>query len=450
MDQRKNFKNGGTGESDYNGGGMEQMWTLYVYELKKIVCRKMVWVTAGIMLLLCVLMRFVNLINIEYSYIKDGKEESVTISGYEWMEIEKKFARALSGRKIDDTLLQEMQDFYKEKNEGKESGNEMAIKSDLETGAQISVTAGDTENEALKKEELLDKQRYMPILSYVQWVMEDYERAYTTDAKALYAEREHLVAESRADQMLTEEELDYWKEQDTRLKIPFTYTYMDGWKNLWDGANVINCMLLLLLSISLSGVFSVEHLRRMDAMILCSQYGKSKLYFAKILAGITFGAAAALLLFGTAAVSSVAVSGADGLGGALQTAFPLTSRRMCMGQLILLLFFLVLLISALYSIAIMFLSEWLKKSVGVMAVPVGIMIFTLFVDIPYRFKTISQIYDLLPTNLLMRQELWNDRLFSVMGKYLTNFQMAPVVYILLSILLFGMGKRIYQKYQVGA
>ena len=185
-------------------------------------------------------------------------------------------------------------------------------------------------------------------------------------------------------------------------------------------------------------------------MILCSQYGKSKLYFAKILAGITFGAAAALLLFGTAAVSSVAVSGADGLGGALQTAFPLTSRRMCMGQLILLLFFLVLLISALYSIAIMFLSEWLKKSVGVMAVPVGIMIFTLFVDIPYRFKTISQIYDLLPTNLLMRQELWNDRLFSVMGKYLTNFQMAPVVYILLSVLLFGMGKRIYQKYQVGA
>ncbi len=425
------------------------MRTLYMYELKKIVCRKMVWVAAGIMLLLCVLMRFVNLIDIEYSYIKDGKEESVTISGYEWMEIEKKFARALSGRKIDDTLLKEMQDFYKGKNEGKEGREEMAIKSDLETGAQISVISGGTENEALKKEELLDIRRYMPILSYVQWVMEDDERTYTTDAEGLYAEREHLVAESRADQMLTGKELDHWKEQDARLKVPFTYTYMDGWKNLWDGANVINCMLLLLLSISLSGVFSVEHLRRTDAMILCSQYGKSKLYFAKILAGITFGVAAALLLYGAATVSSVALSGADGLDGALQISFPLSSRRMCMGQLILLLFFLVLVISALYSIAIMFLSEWLKKSVGVMAVPVGIMIFTLFVDIPYRFKTVSQIYDLLPTNLLMRQELWNDRLFSVMGKYLTNFQMAPVVYILVSILLFGMGKRIYQKYQVG-
>lgn len=44
---------------------------------------------------------------------------------------------------------------------------------------------------------------------------------------------------------------------------------------------------------------------------------------------------------------------------------------------------------------------------------------------------------------------WVLLLFSVMGKYLTNFQMAPVVYILVSILLFGMGKRIYQKYQVG-
>lgn len=449
MDQSKNFWNGAEEECAHSSGGMEQMWTLYVFELKKIVCRKMVWGAAGIMVLLCVLMGFADLVNTEYSYSKDGKEESVTISGYEQMEIEKRFARALSGRKIDDTLLKEMQDFYKEKNEGKESGNEMAIKSDLETGAQSSIIVGGTGNEDLK-EEALDIQRYMPILFYVQWIMQDFERTYTTDAESLYTARERLVAENRADQMLTEKEQDHWKAQDARLNVPFTYTYMDGWKNLWDQANVINCMLLLLLSISLSGVFSMEHLRRTDAMILCSQYGKSKLYIAKILAGITFGAATALLLFGAAAVSDVAVSGADGLDGALQVSFPLSSRRMSMGQLILLLIFLVLVISALYSIAIMFLSEWMKKSVGVMAVPVGIMIFTLFVDIPYRFKTVSQIYDLLPTNLLMRQELWNDRLFSVMGKYLTNFQMAPVVYILFFILLFGMGKRIYQKYQVGA
>lgn len=73
----------------------------------------------------------------------------------------------------------------------------------------------------------------------------------------------------------------------------------------------------------------------------------------------------------------------------------------------------------------------------------------MFVDVPYRFKTLSQIYDLLPTNLLMRQELWDDRLFSVLGNHMTNFQIAPAVYMLLSILLFAMGKRMYQKYQVG-
>ncbi len=85
-----------------------------------------------------------------------------------------------------------------------------------------------------------------------------------------------------------------------------------------------------------------------------------------------------------------------------------------------------------------------------MAIPVGIMFLTMLVDIPYQFRTLSQIYDLLPTNLLVTWAFWDDRLVSIFGKYLTNFQIAPIIYLMFTVLLFLVGKRRYQKYQIGA
>ena len=60
--------------------------------------------------------------------------------------------------------------------------------------------------------------------------------------------------------------------------IWFIYEYTDGWSNVWEYAYTINYMLLLLLAISLSNVFSIEYYRKTDAIILCSQYGKKQLF----------------------------------------------------------------------------------------------------------------------------------------------------------------------------
>lgn len=179
-----------------------------------------------------------------------------------------------------------------------------------------------------------------------------------------------------------------------------------------------------MLAICLSGVFSVEHLQKTDAVILCSRYGKRHLYLAKILVGITFGAVTAILLFETAAVFSIFIYGADGFGAALQLAFPLSLWKISVGGSVLLLLFLLLVISVLYSIGIMVLSEIMKNSAAVIAFPVGLMILTMLVDAPYQFRIPSQIYDLLPTNLLIRRELWDDRLVSVCGRFFTNVQIA--------------------------
>ncbi len=457
-----------------NGSKTRQIKTLYVYELRKIVCRKIVWITGGIMLLLCVSLSFVDLISTSSDF-GEGNEE-IVVSGYELMKIRRECARALSGRKIDDSLLQEMQDFSRGEGMKRESQDvdpatgivvsvepgetdaERGAGAEEETDAKEETDAegdGDAKEEAdvkTESEDIWDRlwaaQKYTPIRIYVYRIM-GYGDGKTMDAAGLYSEREKLIAQNREDQMLKQEEMEYWKKNDAGLELPFTYEYAEGWGELWNQSYVVNCMLLLLLLVSLSNVFSMEHQQKTDAVILCTRHGKRELYIAKVLAGITFGAAAALLLSGITLLSDLAVYGADGFGGALQIEFPLSSWRMSVGESVLVLVIMLLAISAMYSIVILFLSEWLKKGVSVMAILVGIMTFTLFIDIPFQLRTLSQVYDLLPTNLLMPWGLWDDRLFSVFGGYLTQFEAAPVMYALLSAVLLFLGRRIWQKQQVG-
>ena len=133
--------------------------------------------------------------------------------------------------------------------------------------------------------------------------------------------RKKQISDNRADQMLNEDEYNYWENKESQISEPFTYEYADGWSNLWEYAYTINYMLFLLLAISLSNVFSVEYYRKTDAIILCSKYGKKQLYFSKILAGITFSVVSTALLFMATLLSSILVYGTNGFHAALQLVF---------------------------------------------------------------------------------------------------------------------------------
>lgn len=412
---------------------MNKISILYVYELKKIVNRKIVWVAGGIMLALCIFSEFSDLVSTSTYY---GETE---VSGYEAMKINKNNAKNFSGRMIDDTLLQEMQEKYHNKEV------EETVSQTSSADSQISITSGNYEDD---EEDII--QEYKPIYSYVQQITQDSDLALSTNSSKLYAMREKEINQNNTDQMLSEEEKNFWKDKDSQIEKPFTYEYTEGWSNLWGCAYTVNYILFLFLAICLSSVFSIEHLLKTDAIILSSQYGKTRLYFAKIFAGMTFSIISAVLFFGATALSSIFVYGTEGFHAVLQIAFPMSSWTVSVGKSILILLLTLIVISVVYSGIIMILSEILRNSVAVMAIPVGIMIITMMIDIPYQFRIASQIYDLLPTNLLAMWELWDNRLISILGKYFTNYQIAPVVYLLVTIILAAVGKCIYQKHQVHA
>lgn len=415
---------------------MKKIAPLFIYEFKKICYRKIVWVIGSVILLLCAFLSISDLVSTSVYYEVNGKE----VSGYEMMKINRQNARDLSGKLIDDTLLQEMNKSYTKAGTTDNSSQNVETSSD---GNQMVVLSGDTEDDVGN-----DIQPYTPIYSFVQQIMGDSKDVLNSSANDIYAERENTISENRADQMLNEKEMDYWKRKDTQIKTPFTYAYSEGWSNMWEYAYTLNYMLLLMLAICLSNIFSIEYVRKTDSIIMCSRYGKTQLYYAKIFAGIVFGIIVAILFFGVTLLSSIIVYGADGFNTALQIAFPTATRNMSIGNAVCMLFLLFVLISVLYSVGIMFLSIIFKNSIAVMAIPVGIMFLTMLIDIPYQFRIASQIYDLLPTNLLVKWELWNDRLVSILGKCFTNFEIAPFVYVIVILLFLFLGKRKYQKYQI--
>ena len=179
---------------------MNKTGTLYVYELKKIVNRKIVWITGIIMLALCIFSGFSALVSTSVYY---GETE---VSGYEALKIIKHSAKSFSGRVIDDTLLQEMQEEYRTE-ETREVSN-------------YSSTA--------------------PIRFYVQQIVNDRDLLSDINSDELYAIREKEIYQNNTDQMLTEEENAFWSNKDSQIQKPFVYEYTDGWSNLWTCAYTIN------------------------------------------------------------------------------------------------------------------------------------------------------------------------------------------------------------------
>ena len=83
---------------------MNNIGTLYTYELKKIANRKLVWIVGMIMIALSMFLSVSDLVTSSSYY------GETSVSAYQAMKFNKDNAEELSGMAIDDTLLREMQE----------------------------------------------------------------------------------------------------------------------------------------------------------------------------------------------------------------------------------------------------------------------------------------------------------------------------------------------------
>ncbi|MFR2118256.1 MAG: hypothetical protein ACLS45_13900 [Subdoligranulum sp.] len=176
--------------------------------------------------------------------------------------------------------------------------------------------------------------------------------------------------------------------------------------------------------------------------------GQEKLYAAKILAGLTVGIGFTLLLsllmFGIVAF----LYGFDGYNTIFQFVL-LRPFDLTIGQAALILVALSFAGAALVSLFTMMFSELTKNSVATIGTITGVMLVTMFImEMPANLKLLSEIWYLLPSNLVSLNGAFRYSALSVGGSTLAAYQYAPFVYAVLAVVFALIGKLTYNRYQI--
>ncbi len=404
-------------------GKMKQIGVLYQYELKKILKKKLAWVT----FLLCMALAATAVLSdLMGSYYVDGE---IVDTYYHMFLVDSGYEKQLSGRKIGQELLEEMAEGY-----GKipqTADGRYTLTDEYQTYARPYSTIFNT----VRRWSGMDKDALM-----------DWE----ADEEELYALKEELQREYCGQFFLTEREKAFWEEKGAQTDEPVTWLYHEGYAVLLRKLKMLGLLMLLLTAVCLSGVFPEEHMRRSDQLILCCRRGRKEVYLAKILAGVSISVAASLFMAGLTAALSFGIYGTEGFGAAFQL-FP--SRNMCpypltIGEACLIAYGELLVTAILFGIFVMVLSELLHNGMATLAVSVGAVMAGTICSIPEQYRILSQIWDWLPMSFLNIWKIFDIRTLTVFGQSFVSWKAVPVLYLICACIFAAAGSRVYKRYQV--
>ena len=399
---------------------MHNMWTLYKYEVKKLTVKKSLWVTAFLCVVAIVIAAFAGLIG---TYYVDGKPIE---SNYEAFQKDQAYQKELSGRCIDQGLLQETVDGY----------------SRVPTNVLRYSLTEEYETFARPYSEIFHLIRTwtgMDLSSIQHW---------EADETALYEARSQNSESNWQSIPLAETEKEFWRNKESQIDTPLTYYYHKGYENILDSFSPVGILMLLFAAICLSNLFADEHIRRTDQLVLSSIAGKETVYWAKILAGVTVSMIAATMMTFLTMVLNLGYYGAEGFGMQFQACFSTYSYPITIGQACLIAYGVLIVTSILAAVFVMVISELFRSGIVALAISAGLIILGNVIRIPTQYRVIAQIWDWSPMAYLSTWNVFDPRTLILFGQCFTSWQVVPVVYILLSVVLAIVGKHIYQQYQV--
>lgn len=395
---------------------MRQFGILFFYEIKKITQRKSTWITLGILLVCFLFLAGGSALGstyIEGEFLETHKEGYAT---------DRKNGIKLSGRKLDDTLFSEMKEAY----------------------------AGIEEKEFTIEEYQTKVRPFRAVYEIVCFSPSELNPLTITE-NTFYRAREEAVKESWVKNKLTEKEKDYWQEKEDRLTTPFIYQYAKGYEFLvsMQGVYMVCLLVSFFIAVCMSSIFTEEHVRKTDQLILCSRLGRKQTYFAKILAGGLVSFLAGILFLGITIAGSFLMFGSEGFSAMVQLLAPDYSYAMNVGQIFLIMAGILLLACVLTGVFTMVLSEITRSNIGTMAAVVAILFLARLVQVPADWRIISQLMNFFPINIVKFDAGFTDiRLVSLLGCRLTSWQFVPVLYVFLTAVLVFAGKKVYCRYQV--
>lgn len=395
---------------------------VYRYEWKKIWDRRLVKISFALCLVLVVISGTVRLFG---SYVVDGKVLGTT---YEETRRDQAYARALNGRAIDQQLLEEMTAAYQ--------------KVPLLQGTHYT---GTPEYQTYARP-------YSAIFNFTigntDLLPEDIIETWQPSQQQLYQQRQIWLEGLWEGSELSQGEVQFWQQRESQVAKPLVFQEHEGYTQIFDFLQTLGFVIILFVSVALSGIFPEEHSRRTDQLVLSSPKGKTTLYWAKISAGITCAAGAALVFFALLAAVTFTLYGTDGFHAAFQLLYSRNSDPITCGQALLISLGNVLVTAVTVGALVMMLSELLHSSMAALAVSAGLLTASMAISVPNYIRWLSQLWDWQPWSFMAGWNIFGRYTLPVLGAYLTPWQAVPLIYLLLMALAAWGARAAYRRYQV--
>ncbi len=401
---------------------MNQFGVLYRYEWKKLLGKRIVWISFGLVVLMLAIAVFSPLWG---GYYIDGKYMG---TNYEIHQEDKTYAKALSGREIDQNLIAETINASRK------------VPKDLD----IHYFATDEyQTYARPYSEIFVFLRQMTGMMTSELMY-----SWEPDIDDLFVKRQNYLQFWWKKLRLSAGEITFWNNRENQIKTPYIYQEYGGYDAVFSCYQGVGFFMLMLIGICLSGVFTDEHTRKTDQIVLCSPLGKTKLYGAKMAVGISFSALSAFLLLAFYTLCAFCLYGAEGFNAAYQFRDALCSDPLSCGQALLIEFGVLLITTVLVSIFVMVLSELLHSGTATLAVSAGLLLLSIIVRVPQQYRVLAQIWNWLPWSFLSPMNVFGNYTLSMFGHYFTPWQAVPVLYLAAGAIIVLIGRPVYQRFQV--
>ena len=383
---------------------MRNFGTLYGYELRKILCRKLTVIVLAAMFLL-------NLGLNAAEFVASSKLVSDADSG-------------LVGRELDDTLLEEMRQ-----------------------GMEVQTATGENGEIIITSAKVIDP-AYSHLWKYLKMIGGNDSKAYNMTAEKLTDIFDGVIRSAMDSQKLTDSERAYWDALRAEQPTLPQYGREGGWGNALVNLYMMNFLIVITIAATLSGIFSDEYTLRTDALVFSSNNGKKRLSRVKLLAGMTVGFLEAVFMIAESSAIQFIVYGGVDFKTSVQFYYGPSAMDLTAGQSLLICVGILLLMSLLYSALTMYLSQLVRNA----TIPMGAMALLLILSMlnpPERFRLLSQLSGYMPATFPGNWTFTDYRLVTLFGHPFTILQMMPILYVLLTALLAVALCRNYRRVQIG-
>lgn len=403
---------------------MNSFWDLTRFEFRKIFRKK----STVIILLITVL---ISIFSCGAVLLGDIYENGKPVeSQIEAMNKDRSYARALDSRMIDETILLEMSMAYGKipVNEGYRQTSE--YQQYARPYASIYALArqvyGASEPFNVDNAKILTSQK----------------------AKTFYDIRNEIVKSNIKEMKASDATKQKLIELNSQVDTPFEFSYSDGYTRFFTMMYTTGMLVCFVAAILLAPLFAGEYSSGTDQVILTSKHGKGKLILAKLFVGVITALGLSLLFSMLTYFQCMLTYGFDGANAAIQLFRPLDVYPLTMSQLALLCIICVMSGTLLTCAINMLLSAKLKSAFSVIILIGILMIVPMFINDPGISVLLSNLMNLLPTNMMALWTQLDAQLFELGNLSIEPYVLIPIFSLVFSIILSIFAYFGFKKHQI--